>query len=637
MQRNEYGRRHYSTSGPLLQSRSMLGHHGDGLSSFCSRYHSTVSSSSEDDEEGRQREHRFVDLENLHPSSLRALTGDMGLSTMTEIQHTTFDAASRGRDVLGRARTGTGKTLAFLLPTVETLLRDDNDDALAIVISPTRELATQIGDQAQALVRHHRQNLHGVQIMFGGTKKHVDTKRFRRRLPSILVATPGRLLDHLRTDPTFARALRAHARVLVLDETDRLLDMGFRTDVEEIISFLPPPGPQRQTLLFSATMPRDLRKLMANTMAPDFLTADCIGEHDDGVTTEHHTNEQVDQFHVVLPSMDRYVSGVVETVFRAVRDDETRHKIIVFFPTAMLVRYFAYLFNREMRFPVLELHSKKSQDVRTKTSKKFRNLKKGVLLTTDVSARGVDYPDVTHVIQFGMADNRETYIHRLGRTGRAGKKGKGWLVLAPFEVPFLQELGDLDVPVEPSLTHMFDEPLDPIVERVLTPVLEKSRNSEVNPSSSSSTEGPAQNLSENARKAYQTMLSFYASKLSKFDSRELSKADLVTHANTFSFHAGLRQPPTLSASIVQKLGFRGVPGLTSGGDDRRGGKRQFEGHSNYHNNRRGGDNRNHHNRGRPSRSNSPYRKNTYEKGGGFGGGGRHDRQQDDDSNSWWRS
>jgi ATP-dependent helicase YprA (DUF1998 family) len=177
----------------------------------------------------------FADRKDLHPASKRALAEVLKVTTMTEIQAKTFAAASTGRDCLGRARTGTGKTLAFLVPALERLLQlPPMDDRVGIlIISPTRELATQIAGQAEKLLTFHA-NMN-VQVVFGGTKVQRDISQFQRKIPTILVATPGRLFDHLDSTVVngkrFGRDIMCHTPLVVLDETDRLLDMGFRKEV----------------------------------------------------------------------------------------------------------------------------------------------------------------------------------------------------------------------------------------------------------------------------------------------------------------------------------------------------------------------------------------------------------------------
>lgn len=334
----------------------------------------------------------FADRPDLHPNSKRAVAA-MGLTTMTEIQDRTFSAASSGKDVLGRARTGTGKTVAFLLPAIERLLQMEHTqhNIGILVISPTRELATQIGDQAEKLSEFHRGM--SVQVMFGGTNMKRDITRLSQRLPTILVATPGRLLDHLQSTrlngkQSFGRDVMSKTPLVILDETDRLLDMGFRREISKILGYMP-RSTHRQTLLFSATIPPDLKAIMAQNMKPDYIEVDCINDGD----AASHTNAQVQQSHVILPAnSDRFVSSVIEVVRLALEYDsaETPAKIVVFFPTARLVNFFAEVFDEGniASIPVLELHSKKSQSYRNRVSEDFRKAKRGILFTSDVSARG---------------------------------------------------------------------------------------------------------------------------------------------------------------------------------------------------------------------------------------------------------
>lgn len=340
----------------------------------------------------------FAKRKDLHPSSKRALTEVMGLKSMTEIQSKTYAAALSGRDVLGRARTGTGKTVAFLLPAIERVLRSrEYQPGLNIgilVISPTRELAQQIGDEAEKLLTFH--NDMSVQVVFGGTKVSRDAARLRKKLPAILVATPGRLQDLLESTKVGARKfsdIMSTTSVCVLDETDQLLDMGFRREIKKILTFLPRNN-KRQTLLFSATIPKELKQIMAETMKDDYIEVDCINDGD-GADGSMATNIRVKQSHAIIPSMDLYVSSVVRIVLEAVQDGNGNNKIVVFFPTARMVSFFADVLNEIMEIPALELHSKKTQGYRNRVSGQFREASSGLLFTSDVSARGVDYPMVS--------------------------------------------------------------------------------------------------------------------------------------------------------------------------------------------------------------------------------------------------
>lgn len=278
---------------------------------------------------------------------------------------------------------------------------------------------------------------------------------------------------------------------------------------------------------------------MAENMKRDFIEVDCINDGD------AHTSSNVEESHVVIPSMDRYVSSVVEIVRLAMQASEDP-KIVVFFPTARLVAYFSELFNEYLGIPVIELHSKKAQGYRNRASEQFRSASSGVLFTSDVSARGVDYPGVTQVIQFGMPDNREQYIHRLGRTGRAGKAGKGWLVLGPFESSFLLELKGMDIPRNDELLDLLSNPIATDTNDMLTTATGMIRSSKKRQSS--------------ARSAYQAFLGFYLGKMKIM--RMSKKDDLVTVANIFSGQLGLPEVPSLTKQLVGKMGLKGVRGIT---------------------------------------------------------------------------
>ena len=335
---------------------------------------------------------KFQDMK-MHPNSKKAIAQVLKHEYMSDIQEQTYVAAASGTDILGRARTGTGKTLAFLTPALERILNSNDYKAGRnigiLVISPTRELATQIGVQAEKLLTFHK-DLH-CQVMYGGTKMTRDVNMLNKRLPTILVATPGRLIDHLENTRLsggrrFGNDIMRETPLLVLDEADRLLDMGFQREITKIMNYLPRQE-RRQTLLFSATVPPELKKIMADNMREDFLEIDCIGG--DGSTefaSEEHTNILVKQTYVVLPSLDRYVSSVVEIVKHFMQEED--HKLVVFFPTARLVGFFAEFFNLGLGIDVIELHSRKTQGYRNQASDKFRKAKTAILFTSDVSARG---------------------------------------------------------------------------------------------------------------------------------------------------------------------------------------------------------------------------------------------------------
>ena len=332
----------------------------------------------------------FSERTDLHPSTKRALTELMGLQAMTAIQAETYAAAWSGQSVLGRARTGTGKTLAFLLPTLERLLQGDRSlyhpgrNVGALIVAPTRELAQQIAEEARTLLTYHSKDL-SVLCMYGGTKMQRDTALLNKRIPTILVATPGRLLDHIAETRVLGRRFSdviSDTKIVVLDETDRLLDMGFQRDIKKILSHLP-RAEKRQTLMFSATIPKRLRSVMQDALKNDFVEVDCVT--DNGTTAT--TNARVKQTFLVLKSMDEYVTRFIEIVMRAMKSSDD-YKILVFFPATKLVRFFADLFNIGLQMPVLELHSRMTQSARQRASSEFRGSARSILFTSDVSARG---------------------------------------------------------------------------------------------------------------------------------------------------------------------------------------------------------------------------------------------------------
>ena len=518
----------------------------------------------------------FADRSDLHPSSKRALE-KMGLKTMTEIQEKTYAAALSGKDVLGRARTGTGKTVAFLLPAIERVLRSEQyENGLnvgVLVISPTRELANQIGDEAEKLLAFHKRM--SVQVVFGGTKVTRDISRLKSCMPTVLVATPGRLmdlLDNAKIQGTPFSKIMSSTPLVVLDETDQLLDMGFRREIQKILTYLPRPK-NRQMLLFSATIPQDLKEIMSQTMKPDYVEVDCIrdGNKDGEGSTQTHAH--IKQSHAIIPSIDQLTPAVIRVVKEAVKDDGGNNKIVVFFPTARMVSFFADLFNLVVNEPVFELHSKKAQGYRNRVSAQFREARSGILFTSDVSARGVDYPGVSHVIQFGIPSSRDQYVHRLGRTGRAGAKGKGWLLLTSFESMFLEELKGIDITTDMALVELLNkDEVDETDDQMLS-LLKRVQDGD-------------QDLVKSGEGAYQAFLGYYLGQMKRL--RMKRKERLVEIANQLSSSMGFRQPPKLNKNMIGKMGLKGIPGLLVSSDT--GGAPKQDGRSwkgNHHNKDRG--------------------------------------------------
>jgi len=475
---------------------------------------------------------KFSDRTDLHPLTKRALTEIMGLQEMTEVQAKTFPVAVSGASLVGQARTGTGKTLGFLLPISERL-REINvyppggKTIGALVIAPTRELALQISEQAETVLKYHHDI--SVACIYGGTKMGRDINIFRnkRGLPSILVATPGRLLDHVKETKLsgykFADIIGT-TKILVLDEMDALLDMGFKNDIMQLLSYLPR---RRQTMLFSATLPRKLKRSLGDVMGKDYQEIICVDEKD----IKTSTNARVEQYYMMLPSMDHYVS----TLTKIVQEEINRNsKIVIFLPTTKFVAFFATYFEKAMDMPnIYRLHSRMSQSARQRASQAFRTIRnRAVLVTTDISSRGIDYPDITLVIQYGTPKSDDTYIHRLGRTGRAGKEGTGLQVLLPFESEVVQKLKNRGLR-EKSFT--FGGKKDDRIEKAFQTV--RSGDALLTPA---------------AQGAYKSFLAFYLERIEEF---QMTPKDVVTAANSFSEAVGLVYPPELEEKTASSLGI----------------------------------------------------------------------------------
>ncbi|KAI8800582.1 P-loop containing nucleoside triphosphate hydrolase protein [Cladochytrium replicatum] len=419
-------------------------------------------------------QHRFSDYPLSAPTS-RALRAVFKFDSPSSVQHEVLSRLPVQTDLLVRAKTGTGKTLAFLIAAIESLLsklgisefpRDvrtrmnnsnnnrsrnqqkffDGDaarqgtnstsqqtpDVKIVVLSPTRELANQIATEATRLVSFH--NLKVITLV-GGESRNRQMMDMERNRADIIVATPGRIIDFLESSQKIADRF-SQINVLILDEADQLLEMGFKDSIDKIVSYLPT---QRQTFMFSATLEPAIRAIASRALRPDHLIIDTVPKNE--VATHLHVQQSY-----LVPTLSNHLQtlhGVLKSHVAA-RPDEHK-KIIVFLPTTVLTSFYAELFTRAgVGLDVLEIHSRLTQNQRTRVSSVFRRSRAAVLFTSDVSARGVDYPDVTLVVQV-FATTREQYIHRVGRTGRAGKKGEGVLLLSPYEKHFLEELQGLPV------------------------------------------------------------------------------------------------------------------------------------------------------------------------------------------------
>lgn len=451
---------------------------------------------------------QFSDL-NLSEKTMKAIT-DMKFETMTGIQQRGIPPLLAGRDVLGAAKTGSGKTLAFLIPAVEMLsaLRfKPRNGTGVIVVSPTRELALQIFGVARELMTYHSQT---YGILMGGANRRQEAEKLGKGV-NLIIATPGRLLDHLQNTQGF---VFKNLKALVIDEADRILEIGFEDEMRQIVKIL--PKDERQSMLFSATQTTKVEDLARVSLRPGPLYVNVESQK------EHSTVEGLEQGYVVCDSDKRFL-----LLFSFLKRN-LKKKIIVFFSSCNCVKYHAELLNY-IDLPVLDLHGKQKQEKRTRTFFEFCNAKQGVLVCTDVAARGLDIPSVDWIVQFDPPDDPRDYIHRVGRTARgANGKGRSLMFLQPSEVGFLSYLKEAKVPIVE-----FEFPAKKIAN--VQAQLEKLT---------------AQNhyLNQSAKNGYKSYLQAYSSHSlrSIFD---VGKLDLVKLAKSFGFSTPPRVDIQLGASM----------------------------------------------------------------------------------------
>ena len=369
----------------------------------------------------------FHDLK-ISEQTLKAID-KMGFTKLTPVQARSIPPLMAGRDVLGAAKTGSGKTLAFLIPAIELLYSlkfKPRNGTGVIVITPTRELALQIFGVARDLLEFHSQTFG---IVIGGANRRQEAEKLTKGV-NLLIATPGRLLDHLQNTKGF---VFKNLKALVIDEADRILEIGFEEEMRQIIKIL--PSENRQTMLFSATQTTKVEDLARISLKEGPLFINVISEKDVS------TADGLEQGYVVCDSDKRFL-----LLFSFLKRNQKK-KIIVFLSSCNSVKYYAELLNY-IDLPVLELHGKQKQQKRTNTFFEFCNAERGILVCTDVAARGLDIPAVDWIIQFDPPDDPRDYIHRVGRTARGTKgRGKSLMFLTPNELGFLRYLKAAKVPL----------------------------------------------------------------------------------------------------------------------------------------------------------------------------------------------
>ncbi|KAL2135985.1 hypothetical protein VTI74DRAFT_6034 [Chaetomium olivicolor] len=518
------------------------------------RFYSSEAAAAHSEQSGSsQLVTRFADIPKLgvHQQIANSITQGMGYETMTDVQAMTINHALAGKDIVAQAKTGTGKTLAFLVPIIQRIIagepelafrrrgaRARSDDIRAIILSPTRELAEQIGVEARKLCEGTGVI---VQTAVGGTQKNMMLRRTRVEGCHLMVATPGRLYDLLSDDMSGIDAPRLSA--LVLDEADRMLDVGFKAELENILKFLPTREEvPRQTLLYSATLPKNVVGLARQFINPhNFEFVQTVK------ADEVPTHERVPQFIVPCRGFENLAPTLLELVRREVQKSATEgsapFKAIVFLPTTSSVMSYSYIFRRlkyqDRSLPyVWDIHSKLPQASRTRNADDFRSSTSGILFSSDVSARGMDFPNVTHVIQIHLPSTRDNYIHRIGRTGRAGREGQAYLIVSDSEIPGARDL---------------------------LPGLPIQRYTGFESSSIDVTKGEMPQVFDDIKKAaqktpYELLKDTYTSFLGGA-MKDIDRQEVVNEINNMAKYTwGLEEPPAVPPRLVQQFGYR-ITGL----------------------------------------------------------------------------
>ncbi|XP_030063633.1 ATP-dependent DNA helicase DDX31 isoform X2 [Microcaecilia unicolor] len=433
----------------------------------------------------------FSELD-LHPHLVSTVTRVLKMTKMTSVQKLTIPAFLAGRDVMVRSQTGSGKTLAYSIPLVHILQGikpkiQRSDGPYALILVPTRELALQSFSILQKLLKPFTWIVPGV--LMGGEKRKSEKARLRKGI-NILISTPGRLVDHIRSTRTICFG---RVQWLIVDEADRMLDLGFERDVTVILNTLNKEHERRQNVLLSATLTDGVTRLVDISLQDPVnitVTEEAGGEIPEdkrpGVFCEGPSAlparvdmesfavpETLTQHIVVVPSKLRLVTLAAFIIGKF--QSEKSPKLIVFFSTCELVEFHHTLFTNVLmasqqragsqpliatHLEFLRLHGNMEQEERTEVFLKFSQSSSGILLCTDVAARGLDLPQVTWIVQYNAPCSPTEYIHRIGRTARIGSQGNSLLVLAPSEVKYIDSLAAYSISTTsksafPKPIHLF--------------------------------------------------------------------------------------------------------------------------------------------------------------------------------------
>ncbi|MBN1190579.1 MAG: DEAD/DEAH box helicase [Dehalococcoidales bacterium] len=335
-----------------------------------------------------------------------------GYTSPTPIQSESIPAIMQGRDVIGLAQTGTGKTAAFVLPVLHRLISGARGQVRALIISPTRELAEQTCENINVSARYTR--LRCISI-YGGVGMEQQNRALRRGV-EIIVACPGRLLDHLMRGTVDLSQIE----VLIIDEADRMFDMGFLPDIRNIVKCLTRP---HQTLLFSATMPEDIHRLVQEVL------------HDPLTIKIGHSVPVESVFHALFPVRPHLKTELLKEILRSTKTNS----VVVFTRTRHRVERVAEQLSRS-GYKVASLQGDMMQNKRQAALDGFRDGSSKILVATDIAARGLDILSISHVINYDMPDTADAYTHRIGRTGRINNSGEAFTLVTEEDKVMIKEL-----------------------------------------------------------------------------------------------------------------------------------------------------------------------------------------------------
>ena len=449
---------------------------------------------------------KFTDLDINE--NLKKGLAEKGFKYLTEIQDKSVKPLLEGRDILGKARTGSGKTLAFLIPCLESLLQhkfQPKNGAGAIVISPTRELASQIYDVLRDISKYMTQT---HCLVMGGANRKQEALKLQKGV-NTLVSTPGRLLDHLMNTKGFIYSNLVH---LVIDEADRILQIGFEEDMNQILRLT---AHRKRTCLFSATLPQKVESLAKLSLRSPILV-EARGTDEEAASA---TVAGLKQGYVVCPADERF-----KLLFTFLKKNKGK-KIMVFFSSCNSVKFHDELLNY-IDIDVMSIHGQKKQSARSTTFYQFCQADSGILLCTDVAARGLDIPKVDWIVQYDAPDDPKEYIHRVGRTARGAQgKGEALLFMMPEELGFLRYLRQSGIPL---VEFAFPASKVSNIQAQLEKLVESNYH-----------------LHKGSREAYRTFLYAYAAHAMK-DCFDVSSLDLAKVAKSFGFPA----PPKVDLSAI---------------------------------------------------------------------------------------